>query len=161
MSILVWMDFRPGVKKAIKSEVTYEATSNSYIAYKMIYHAKFIGTEGTATSLAGAQESCERFYRAMMGLPQEDPQPKPPQFVSTLPHHERPLPGVNVVDPTYRMSRINSWRRAESTWAALLNSRVNAPKPELKYYLNDPSYDWYRDYSLDPNNLPTRPNGAI
>jgi hypothetical protein len=157
--LLLWLPFSAGKFRAIRQDVTFEATETSYACFINRMHAKFLGEEGSANNMQDAKDKAEAFYKRMMGYTTEHV--STPTYVSHLERHETPVAGVNVIDSQYRMSRINDWRKAASTWTALLSRHINAPHPELKYYLNDPTYDWFADYQLDQNSLPSRPNGAI
>lgn len=161
MGLLTWMPFTAGNYKSIKSDIVFLVGPTSYKCYIVKLHSEFIGEEGHTETIEQAKERCEHFYRKTYGLPENDAAMPGTRFVSTLEHHDHPKPGVKIYDSQYRMSRTMAWQGAELTWVSLLNSRISAPKPNLMYYLNDPDYDWYTDYQLDPQGMPSRPNGAI
>lgn len=145
---LVFLPFTQGTVRAIHNNIEYQAGPNHYRILTTIQRVQFIGEEGNVDSLDIAKGRCVEFYNKMYHIA---PNPNQPTFPPHLPHHETPLQGVDVVNYQYRMERINKWRVAERQWAGMLSNHINAPKPELKYYLNDPSYDWYTDYKIDPN----------
>lgn len=145
---LVFLPFTPTIFRAIHNNIEYHAGPNHYRIFTTIQRVQFTAEEGNVDSLDLAKGRCVEFYNKMYHIP---PNPALPVYTPSLPHHEAPLQGVDVVNYQYRMERINKWRVAERQWAGMLSNHINAPKPELKYYLNDPSYDWFVDYKIDPN----------
>ena len=145
---LIFLPFTSTIFRAIHNNVEYHAGPNHYRIFTTIMRVQFTAEDGNVDSLDLAKGRCVEFYNKMYHIP---PHPALPVYTPSLPHHETPLPGLDIADPMYRMEQINKWRVAERQWAGMLSKHINAPKPELKYYLNDPSYDWYVDYQIDPH----------
>jgi len=143
--------------KAIKSQLTFEATETHWEVYVLVNAHKFTGGRAEVANLDEAKAACETYFKQFYGI-QDNTGPQPAAFQSTLPHRTTALAGVNLSDPSYRMSRINQWRVAERLWASMLSARINAPKPNLVYYFNDPSYDWFKDYGVSPDFNPSKPS---
>jgi len=158
--MLQWMPAGGNSYKAIGSQLTFEVTSSHWEVYVMVNAHKFTGGGADVTSLDEAKAACQSYYNQFYGIIDEPVSPSFDLirgFHPSLPHRTTPLFGVNIADPSYRMGRIDQWRRAEKLWAMMLSARMNAPKPNLQYYFNDPGYDWFVDYGVSPNFNPSRP----
>jgi hypothetical protein len=154
--MLQWRPAGGNSYKAIGSQLTFEATSSHWEVYVMVNAHKFTGGGADVSSLDEAKTACQAYFNQFYGI-HDDAHPQPAAFQPTLPHRTTPPPGVNIADSAYRMGRIDQWRRAEKLWAMMLSARINAPKPNEQYYLNDPGYDWFVDYGVSPDFNPSRP----
>lgn len=165
MAYLTFTQIAPLIARASGGGITYDVTQTStgftWSAYLLYVNKPFTNASGVASTQALAESACEAHYEAFFNL-QPQPAPPQPQFISTIPHVTGPMPGVDPYAQPYRMNRTNDWMPAEQYWVKLLNVPINAPKPDLNQYLWNPTYSWFADYQIDPNqpipNPTPRPN---
>lgn len=162
MGYLVFRQLNDFTDRVSRSGITYDVSQYGTV-YKwsafLYYSGKiFTNASGDAASEAEGKAACEAHYVAFFKLPPKK-EPEQPEFVSTIPHVDGVMQGVNQYAQPYRMNRIKDWSAAERYWSSLLSNRINAPKPDLQQYVWNPNYSWFEDYGIDPNApLPPRPN---
>lgn len=146
------------VVSGINYDVTRDEAGYKWLAYIYYRGEKFIHESGRVATEAEGKAACESHYTKFYNLPPKN-DPVTPEFVSTIPHVDRAMPGVNQYAQPYHMNRFREWAFAERHWASLLSSYINAPKPDIRQYYWNPDYSWFEDYGIDPNApLPPRPN---